>query len=139
MRSVSLFIAVPAAAALVACGAESNWVDDAFLKPPHWVESQPAPGVRLTAAPSEVSIRFDFNLHRSKTGARVRLNGNEIPSVSTVSENRKILTEDLQGTQGDGQWFVNLDACWPDGSCHKGQFASKNFHPQNRRLSSITG
>jgi plastocyanin len=104
------------------CGSDSRFLEGGFIRPPHWVESSPEPGAFLDRVPDRVTVRFDFNLHLTKTLGQVFRNGIEISVTQQISDDRKTLTLDLQGATGDGTWRVDLDACWPDGSCHPGQF-----------------
>jgi methionine-rich copper-binding protein CopC len=95
------------------------------LRSPHFVSSTPKHGDVLKQAPSSVSINFDFVLS-DKTTVNVTRDGTMVPLSSTaIASNKLSLTSTLGGASSNGVYLVAYNACWPDGSCHDGQFA---FH-----------
>ncbi len=94
-----------------------------FIKAPHFVDSFPAHGDLLTQPPAEIVVNVNFPLHRTEAGADLTINGDPVAVTSTVSDDQLTLRIGPSGSAGDGLWVVDLDACWPDGSCHQGVFA----------------
>lgn len=121
-RSTALVVILLASTAIAACGAESVDLGDGFLRPPHWLDSFPLPGATLAAPPAAIVVNFDFDLHATMSGAGVFVDEVELAARATVGADRRSLRIDLDGAGGPGQWRVALGACWPDGSCHEGQF-----------------
>ena len=102
------------------CG-ESMDTADGFIQPAHWVDSYPEHGAVLAAAPGSIVVNFNFDLHPTVTSAQVFVNDKMIPAAVSV-ENRVTLRIAPDGADKFGTWKVVLDACWPDASCHDGQF-----------------
>lgn len=92
------------------------------IKTPHLVSSEPANNAVLTTLPSQVTIKFNFNLAEgSKIG--VSANDNDV----TTAQGTKIAADKLSMTAlinpvARANYKVNYTACWPDGSCHEGSF-----------------
>ncbi len=120
MRSGLLAAVIPLLA--VGCGTTSEDLGGGFVKPPHFVDSFPRHDDTLTQAPEEIVVNFNFNLHPTATSATLRRNGATVPQALAVAADQLSLRLDLRGANGDGEWVVGLNACWPDASCHEGQF-----------------
>ncbi len=88
----------------------------------HFVLSTPDHADILSKTPEKIRIEFNFNLHAasnievSKDGKAVAIK----PAVGQFSIDA-VLPADV----GDGLYVVKYKACWPDRSCHEGQFAFK--------------
>lgn len=90
------------------------------LKTPHYVAVSVEHGALLEAPPAEISITFNFTL-APPTQLRVVKEGETIVTSNAISEDRLVLSANVPN-QGSGIYIVYYDACWPDGSCHQGQF-----------------
>ncbi|MBI3287478.1 MAG: copper resistance protein CopC [Chloroflexi bacterium] len=90
------------------------------IKTPHYVEASVAHGVILETSPTELSITFNFTL-APPTQLRVVKEGEPIVTSNAISEDRLVLSANVPN-QGSGIYIVYYEACWPDGSCHQGQF-----------------
>jgi plastocyanin len=88
----------------------------------HFVDSNPPHGAALDKTPEKIVINFNFTLG-GKTGATVAKDGKAIVTMAgRISDNKLALEILVPGGSGDGLYTVDYDACWPDGSCHKGLF-----------------
>ncbi len=91
-------------------------------KSAHYVSNTPEHGSILMAVPSEVVINFNFDLSNIST-ISVKKDDKEygVGAISFSADNltmRRAVAADA----GSGQYKVNYNACWPDGSCHDGHF-----------------
>ena len=88
----------------------------------HFVSSSPAHADLLTHAPDKIQLNFNFTLARNsninilKDGEKLALGALEF------SENRLQMEVNLPDA-GAGTYHVLYRACWPDKSCHDGEFA----------------
>jgi plastocyanin/methionine-rich copper-binding protein CopC len=134
----ALLVALAALVA-VACGGESNapksgsametpaggaakLPDQLFAA--HFVDSTPGHGQEFAQVPNRVLINFNFNLADNSSITVTKSGVPVAAGPATVQGGRRLeLTSGLAGVQGDGVYLVNYKACWPDRSCHDGQFA----------------
>lgn len=102
----------------------------------HYVDSAPVHGRTFALVPDKVLINFDFSLAEPST-ITVTKDGNALRiGASTISgPNALQLSSTLPGDGGDGLYVVKYVACWPDRSCHDGQFA---FNVDGRTRSAYT-
>jgi len=91
-------------------------------KSAHFESSTPAHGAKLAAPPVNVVIDFNFDLV-SKSSISVTSGGKEYGTGATVIDaNRSAMRRTVDQASPDGLYAVTYQACWPDGSCHDGQF-----------------
>ncbi len=89
----------------------------------HYVDSYPNHGDVFAQMPDRAQIDFNFTLHEastieiSKDGAQL-----EVGKPNLGPRNLAMWVQ-LQDSAGDGLYLVKYKACWPDRSCHDGQFA----------------
>ncbi|MFY9484867.1 MAG: plastocyanin/azurin family copper-binding protein [Patescibacteria group bacterium] len=89
-------------------------------KSPHFETSSPAHGQVLAAAPINIVIDFNFDLH-AKSTIKVTNNGKEYTTGSTTIDTNKLtLRRAFDTSAPDGTYRATYSACWPDGSCHDG-------------------
>ncbi len=93
----------------------------AHLVAPHFVFSTPGHGELLAHAPASVRIEFDFDVH-SASNIAVSKDGQALGGIQKNVGQFSIETA-LPADAGDGVYVVKYNACWPDQSCHPGQFA----------------
>jgi len=90
----------------------------------HYVDSAPVHGKTFALVPDKVLINFDFSLAEPSTIALTK-DGKALqfgkPTIS--GPNSLQLSATLPSDAGDGLYVVKYKACWPDRSCHDGQFA----------------
>lgn len=89
----------------------------------HFVDSVPKHGETFAASPNHVVINFDFTLGNG-SAIKVTRDGQAVTTpAATISGARKLTLEtSLPAGSADGTYTVDYKACWPDGSCHDGQF-----------------
>lgn len=109
------------AAAQTQVGAMPRKLPDQRLSP-HFVISSPKHGETLAQAPERIQINFDFTLHESSAIAVTR---NDAPvQIGAIPVNpRGLVLAATLPDAGEGLYVVGYKACWPDRSCHDGQFA----------------
>lgn len=101
----------------------------------HFETSSPTHGTTLAAAPVEVVINFNFDLH-SKSTLKITKDGKDYSVGSTtVDANKLTMRRKMVTSVPDGVYTVTYDGCWPDGSCHDGHF---QFAIDSKKLSSYT-
>ncbi len=90
----------------------------------HYVDSAPVHGKTFALAPDKVLINFDFSLAEPST-ITMTVDGKllQIGAPTISGPNSLHLTSTLPANAGDGLCVVQYTACWPDKSCHGGQFA----------------
>ncbi|MBI4329507.1 MAG: cupredoxin domain-containing protein [Chloroflexi bacterium] len=93
------------------------------LVAPHFVDSSPRHGQVFQQTPESIVINFNFNLHDKSSLTLTRDGAPVLISKITIDANRLALRALLGAGGGDGLYLVVYSACWPDGSCHGGQFA----------------
>ncbi len=101
-------------------------VDAATLPPErfaaHFVSSSPEHAALLAGAPQKIQIEFNFTLARN-SNIEIRKNGEKLALPDwELSENRLQMSVQLPDA-GAGTYHVLFNACWPDKSCHPGEFA----------------
>lgn len=88
----------------------------------HFVWSEPEHAERLAAAPREIRLDFNFTLARN-SNMNVLKDGEKMTLGDLAfSENRLQMAVALPDA-GAGTYHVLYRACWPDQSCHDGEFA----------------
>lgn len=100
--------------------------DEAGLPPQrfaaHFVSSSPEHADLIPAAPQAIQLYFNFVLARN-SNINVRKDGDKLAlGALEFSENRLQMTVQLPDA-GAGTYHVLYRACWPDKSCHDGEFA----------------
>jgi methionine-rich copper-binding protein CopC len=115
-------IVTPTPAAPIATATqEPTLLDIQEVKTPHYVKTSIPHGTVLMALPTTVRINFNFTL-APPSQLRVVKGEEPISTSDAISEDRLILSGEVPDS-GSGTYVVYYEACWPDGSCHQGQFA----------------
>ena len=92
------------------------------VKSLHFENSVPSHGSILAAVPINVVINFNFDLI-SSSSITIKKDGKEYSSGEVKIDSNKLgMRKSMDPLSPDGQYRVNYQACWPDGSCHNGQF-----------------
>lgn len=110
---------------------------DQFTNPtktPHYETNTPAHASTLAGVPINVVIDFNFDLGPGST-ISITKDGTEYGIGETIIDpNRLSMRREMNQDAPDGIYTVNYKACWPDGSCHNGNFqfaidrsAAQNF------------
>jgi methionine-rich copper-binding protein CopC len=102
-------------------GEQTDFNFDPVKKSAHYVNNVPAHASVLNSAPDKVTITFNFDLSPSSSISVIK-DGKEVSKGETlISEDKLVLTKAVS-SQSAGLYTVKYNACWPDGSCHDGQF-----------------
>lgn len=91
-------------------------------KSAHFETSTPNHEEIAAAVPINVVINFNFDLSTISTISILK-DGQEYGTGSTtVDANKLALRRTMNPDSPDGTYTVKYNACWPDNSCHDGQF-----------------
>ena len=88
----------------------------------HYVDSYPKHGDVFAQAPQTVQIDFNFTLHETSSITLTRLGAPVEVGVVTFGPRNLSMSVALPAGSEDGVYLVEYRACWPDRSCHDGQF-----------------
>ncbi len=104
-------------------------------KTPHYESSAPSSGMVLASPPPNVTIDFNFDL-AGDSSISITKDGKDYGSDETsIDENKLAMRRAMKQDVPDGTYTVNYKACWPDNSCHDGQF---NFQVSRALASGFT-
>ncbi len=102
-------------------------------KSAHWESNTPEHGTILAGVPVNVVVDFNFDL-ASPSEIRVYSSGVKNPRTGTttpiditsgetsIDTNRLTMRRAIVSQAPDDTYTVEYKACWPDGSCHDGNF-----------------
>jgi plastocyanin len=91
-------------------------------KSPHWASNTPNHGGTLAGVPINVVIDFDFDLGDGSAISIIK-DGNDYGVGDTgIDPNKLAMRREMSPDSPDGVYNVTYRACWPDGSCHDGDF-----------------
>jgi methionine-rich copper-binding protein CopC len=89
----------------------------------HFVDSMPMHEGTLDSVPEQVVLNFNFTLSDAST-ITIEKDGKELKTApGTLGDNKLSMTAEIPADAGTGLYLVKYKACWPDNSCHNGQFA----------------
>lgn len=112
----------PAAQQSLQTAAPGNFSFENPKKSAHYESNTPAHGSVLAGVPLNVVIDFNFDL-AAPSAISITSGGKDYGSGATVIDQNKLaLRRNLDRAAPDGLYTVSYNACWPDGSCHKGSF-----------------
>lgn len=91
-------------------------------KSAHFESNTPAHGAILAGVP--VSVVMDFNFDLAKPSSiKIAKDGQDYGVGETmIDENKLSMRRKMDSSSPDGIYTVDYNACWPDGSCHDGNF-----------------
>ena len=93
------------------------------VKSAHFEDSTPRHGQILADAPIAIVINFNFDLSEPSSIKVLDQSGQEYQAGKlTIDQNKLALRQSLQPDLPDGKYQVEYTACWPDQTCHDGQF-----------------
>lgn len=91
-------------------------------KSAHFESSTPAHGTLLAAPPVNVVIDVNFDL-TAPSSISITSGGKEYGvGATTIDANKLAMRRAVDAAAPDGYYLVKYTACWPDKSCHHGQF-----------------
>mgnify|MGYP000563055960 CR=1 FL=1 len=89
----------------------------------HFVDSMPMHEATLEKIPAQVVLNFNFTLSDAST-ITLEKDGKELKTAPGKLGDKKLsMTTEIPPDAGAGLYLVKYKACWPDSSCHDGQFA----------------
>lgn len=98
------------------------FVFDQPKKSAHYVSNTPEHGAILDQTPGQVTIIFDFDL-APPSDISITRDGHEVSAGEvSISLDKLVLSKAVDPGAGAGLYTVTYNACWPDGSCHDGNF-----------------
>lgn len=91
-------------------------------KSAHFESNTPAHGAILAGVPVNVVVDFNFDLAKPSS-IKIAKDGQDFGVGETVIDDNKLsMRRKMDTSAPDGIYTVNYNACWPDGSCHDGNF-----------------
>ncbi len=94
------------------------------LKSPHFVDSTPLHEEIYAAQPINITINFNFDIAVGSKISVTSADGKEWSQGNVlIEDNNTVLKIALKPGMPDGLYKVTYYACWPDKSCHDGEFA----------------
>jgi plastocyanin/methionine-rich copper-binding protein CopC len=88
----------------------------------HFETSTPAHGTVLSSVPPTVVLDFNFDLASNST-IKIMKDGKDYGTGDTSVDAGKLgLRRAMDPSAPDGLYTVTYDGCWPDRTCHDGQF-----------------
>ncbi len=91
------------------------------VKSAHYVSSDPANNALLTSPPAQVTIFFNFNLGTNNY-IKVTRDGADVNSGALAVAPDKLSMSQPVSAGTTGNYKVDYQASWPDGSYHFGSF-----------------
>lgn len=111
-------------------------------KSAHYETNTPNHGATLAAVPINVVIDFNFDLAKPSAMKIIKngVGGLDYGLGETVIDPNKLsMRRQMDSTAPDDIYTVFYDACWPDGSCHDGNFQFAIDRSQAASYSDMTG
>ncbi len=105
--------------------ANTNVAAPAFATPKksaHYESNAPAHGMIVAAVPMTVVIDFNFDLSTKSAISILKDDQEYGTGAATVDANKLALRRAMDPNSPDGTYTVKYTACWPDNSCHDGNF-----------------
>lgn len=96
-----------------------------FKKTPHYLGNAPSHNATLPGAPTNIVIDFDFDLGKGSSIKIVKDGIDYGRGETTIDSSGLSLRRYIDEGSPDGLYQVTYNACWPDGSCHEGNFQYK--------------
>ena len=91
-------------------------------KSAHYESNTPEHGATLAGVPPNVVINFNFDL-AAPSQIKIEAGGKDYGVGETlIDENKLTMRRKMDPVSPDGVYTVNYKACWPDKSCHDGNF-----------------
>ena len=91
-------------------------------KSAHYENNTPDHGAVLASTPLNVVINFNFDLASPSEIKIEKDSKNYGVGKTQIDQNRLAMRQNMDLNAPDGLYTVNYNACWPDGSCHDGNF-----------------
>ncbi|MDP3973716.1 MAG: plastocyanin/azurin family copper-binding protein [Candidatus Daviesbacteria bacterium] len=107
-------------------------------KSAHYESNTPEHGSVLVGVPINVVINFNFDL-APPSSISIAMNGKEYGLDETIIDDNKLsMRRKMNPNSPDGVYTVNYNACWPDKTCHDGNFQFKIDRTQSSTYTDLT-
>ena len=91
-------------------------------KSAHYETNTPSHGAILPTPPINVVIDFNFDLSKPSS-IKIEKDGQDFGIGETlIDQNKLTMRRDFEPNAPDGLYTVLYNACWPDKTCHEGNF-----------------
>ena len=108
-------------------------------KSAHFESNTPEHASTIAGVPINVVINFNFDL-AAPSEIKIEKDGKDYGVGKTVIDDNKLsMRKDMDSNSPDGIYTVNYDACWPDKSCHDGNFQFAIDKNQSSSFENMTG
>ena len=108
-------------------------------KSAHYESNTPAHGTTLAGVPTNVVVDFNFDL-APPSQITIKKDGKDYGMGETVIDDNKLaMRKNMEPSSPDGLYTVSYNACWPDGSCHDGNFQFKIDRSKSGGFEDLTG
>lgn len=107
-------------------------------KSAHYESNTPEHGSILAGVPINVVINFNFDL-APPSSISITMDGKEYGKGETLIDSNKLtMRRNMDPLSPDGVYTVNYNACWPDKTCHDGNFQFKIVREQAATYLNLT-
>lgn len=108
-------------------------------KSAHYESNTPTHGEVLAGAPINVVIDFNFDLAKPSEIKILRDGVDYGVGETTIDSNKLSMRRNMASDASDGLYTVEYKACWPDASCHDGNFQFAIDGSQSQNYQDMTG
>lgn len=108
-------------------------------KSAHFESSTPEHGSILAGVPVNVVIDFNFDVAKLSSISISRAGKEYGVGETSIDTNRLSMRRKMKPDADEGIYDVNYKACWPDGSCHDGNFQFAIVGSQLKAYQDILG
>lgn len=108
-------------------------------KSAHYENNTPEHGLTVAGVPINVVINFNFDL-APPSSISITMDGKEYGVGETVIDANKLsMRRKMDPQSPDGIYTVSYNACWPDKTCHDGNFQFKIDRELTSSYKDLTG
>lgn len=108
-------------------------------KSAHYESNTPQHGAILAGVPPNVVINFNFDL-AAPSQIKIEKEGKDYGLRETlIDDNKLAMRRQMDPLAPDGVYTVIYNACWPDKSCHDGNFQFAIDRTNSRSFEDLTG
>lgn len=108
-------------------------------KSAHYESNTPAHGTILPGVPINVVIDFNFDLAKPSEIKILKDRVDYGVGETTIDSNKLSMRRNMASDTSDGLYTVEYKACWPDGSCHDGNFQFAIDRNSSKSYEDMTG
>ena len=108
-------------------------------KSAHYESNTPAHGAVLAGVPMNVVIDFNFDLAKPSAIQILKDDVDYGVGDTVINVNKLAMRRNLVADAPDGLYTVQYNSCWPDTSCHDGNFQFAIDREQAKSYEDMTG